>query len=102
MELSVLELKELIDRGEVTLVDVREPHEVEVCKIKGSVFIPMREISNQINKLDVEKEHAITCHSGVRSLHVVNYLIAHGYQALNVSGGIDMWASIVDKDMKRY
>ena len=45
MEIDVLKLKEMRDGGEsVTLLDVREPHELAICKVAGSVDIPMQQV----------------------------------------------------------
>ena len=102
MEIEVKKLKTSLDNNEMVLLDVREPYEVEICKIKGSLFIPMNEIPQNIDELDKEKKYAVMCHSGVRSLHVVNYLNSLGYSTFNVVGGIDKWAIDVDKNMIRY
>ena len=102
MEIEVLELKKMLKNKEVVLMDVREPYEVEICSIKGSLFIPMNEIPQNIEQLDKEKRYAVMCHSGVRSLYVSNYLNSLGYSTLNVTGGIERWAIVVDKNMKRY
>ena len=102
MEVEVLELKKMLKNNEVVLLDVREPYEVEICNVKGSLFIPMNKIPQNIDELDKEKRYAVMCHSGVRSLHVANYLNSLGYRTLNVIGGIEKWAADVDKNMTRY
>jgi len=102
MEVEVLELKKMLKNNEVVLLDVREPYEIEICNVKGSLFIPMNEIAKNIEQLDKEKRYAVMCHSGVRSLYVSNYLNSLGYSTLNVTGGIERWATDVDKSMKRY
>ena len=102
MEIEVLELKKMLKNNEVVLLDVREPYEIEICNVKGSLFIPMNEIPQNIEQLDKEKRYAVMCHSGVRSLYVSNYLNSLGYSALNVVGGIERWATVVDKNMIRY
>ena len=102
MEVEVLELKKMLKNNEVVLLDVREPYEIEICNVKGSLFIPMNEIPQNIEQLDKEKRYAVMCHSGVRSLYVSNYLNSLGYSTLNVTGGIERWATVVDKNMKRY
>ena len=102
MEVEVLKLKKMLDNNEVILLDVREPYEVEICHVKGSLFIPMNEIPQKLEQLDKEKNYAVMCHSGVRSLHVSNYLNSQGFIAMNVSGGIDMWSLSVEKNIKRY
>ena len=102
MEVEVLELKKMLKNNEVVLLDVREPYEIEICNVKGSLFIPMNEIPQNLEQLDKEKRYAVMCHSGVRSLYVSNYLKSLGNSTLNVIGGIDRWATDVDKNMNRY
>ena len=102
MEIEVFKLKEMLDNNEVVLLDVREPHEVEICNVKGSLFIPMNEIPQKLEQFDKDKSYAVMCHSGVRSLHITNFLNSRGFKSLNVIGGIDAWAIYVDKDLKRY
>ena len=102
MEVEVLELKKMLKNNEVVLLDVREPYEIEICNVKGSLFIPMNEIPQNIEQLDKEKRYAVMCHSGVRSLYVSNYLNSLGYSTLNVVGGIERWAIDLDKNMKQY
>jgi len=102
MEVEVLELKKMLKNNEVVLLDVREPYEIEICNVKGSLFIPMNEIPQNIEQLDKEKRYAVMCHSGVRSLYVSNYLNSLGYSTMNVTGGIERWATDVDKNMARY
>ena len=102
MEIEVFKLKEMLDNNEVVLLDVREPYETKICKITGSLFIPMNEIPHKVEQLDRGKSYAVMCHSGVRSLQVTNFLNSQGIKALNVMGGIDMWAIYVDKSLKRY
>ena len=88
MEVEVLELKKMLNDKEVVLLDVREPYEIEICNVKGSLFIPMNEIPQNIERLDKEKRYAVMCHSGVRSHHVANYLNSLGHSALNVVGAV--------------
>ena len=101
-EISVHELKKRIDEKNIVLIDVRERHELEVCKIGCSIDIRMDKIQDNIGQLDKKIEYAIICHSGVRSFNVAFFLINKGFLAYNVTGGIDSWAIEVDTMMKRY
>lgn len=102
MELNVFELKEKLDSKEITLIDVREDYEIEICHIKNSKHIIMNQIPNNLDLLDKKDRYAIICHSGVRSLAVSQYLVSKGYNVKNVTGGIDEWALRIEKSMKRY
>ena len=101
-EITVNVLKDKIKQGEVVLIDVREKHEYEFCKIKESLHIPMNEIPQNITELNPKKKYAIVCHSGVRAEMVTNYLIDNNFDAVNVVGGIDKWSPDIDPSVKRY
>ena len=101
-EISVHELKKRIDDKNIVLIDVRESHELEICKIGCSVDIILDQIPNNIGQLDKNMEYAIICHSGVRSFNVAFFLMNNGFLSYNVTGGIDSWAMEVDTSMKRY
>jgi sulfur-carrier protein adenylyltransferase/sulfurtransferase len=105
LEISVHETKQLLDNPAVPteLIDVREPHEFEICKIKGATFIPMRQIPENVAELPRDKRLLVYCHHGARSLRVVQYLRDQGLgMAINVAGGIDAWAGEIEPDMLRY
>ena len=105
LELSVEETKRLLDTqpDRVTLIDVREPHELDICRIPGSEAIPMRQIPEHVGTLPKDKHLLIHCHHGGRSLRVTQYLRANGYEAVtNVAGGIDAWSLAIDPTVPRY
>ena len=101
-EITVKGLKEKIKQGEIVLIDVREKHEYEFCKIKGSLHIPMNEIPQKIPELNPKEKYAVVCHSGIRSEMVTGYLIKNNFDAVNVVGGIDRWSQDIDPSVKRY
>tara|TARA_B100000131_G_C18033063_1_gene579253 strand:- start:548 stop:862 length:315 start_codon:yes stop_codon:yes gene_type:complete len=101
-EITVKVLNDKMKQGEIVLIDVREKHEHEFCKIMGSVHIPMNEIPQKIPELNPKDRYAIVCHSGVRSEMVTNYLIKNNFDAVNVVGGIDKWSRDIDPAVKRY
>ena len=86
-----------------SLLDVREPWEVERAAVKGAVCIPMGEIPNRVKDLDAQQPIVVMCHSGVRSLQVAQYLADMGFeQVFNLAGGIDAWSREVDPAVPRY
>lgn len=102
-EKTVSELKAMIDNGaDFQLIDVREPHEYEICNLKGEL-IPMAEVPDHLDKISKEKTVVVHCKGGVRSANIVNYLEAYGYQNLyNLKGGILAWANEIDHEMAKY
>jgi rhodanese-related sulfurtransferase len=101
--MTVDELKAKLDREEpLILLDVREDEELALARIPGAVHIPMNELPGRHGELDKAKPIAVLCHSGVRSAHVTHHLRELGYDAANVSGGIDAWSVSVDPSVPRY
>ena len=75
MEITVQDLHALRASGEpVTILDVREPDELAICKIDGSIDIPMREIPGNLDKIPRTGALVVICHSGMRSLQVTRWL----------------------------
>jgi adenylyltransferase/sulfurtransferase len=105
LEISVEETKRLLDTqpGATVLIDVREPHELAICRIAAAQHIPMRQIPEQLTTLPRDKHLLIHCHHGGRSLRVTEYLRANGFTTVsNVAGGIEAWAERVEPGMARY
>jgi rhodanese-related sulfurtransferase len=104
-QLSPLQVQELMDQSETkpVLLDVREPFEVEICAIEGSVNIPLQQISHAAAELDPEQEYVLICHHGMRSQRAGMIMAAQGFDKLvNLVGGIDAWACNIDSGMNRY
>jgi molybdopterin/thiamine biosynthesis adenylyltransferase/rhodanese-related sulfurtransferase len=105
LEISVNEAKRLLDSepARALLIDVREPHELEICRVEASEPIPMRQIPAHIGKLPKDRQLLILCHTGARSMRVTEFLRANGYPAVsNVGGGIAAWADKIEPGMRRY
>jgi len=90
-------------RGELALLDVREPWEFNVCRIEGSRLIPLAQLPARLGELDTGRTTVVICHHGVRSLRAAAYLEHCGFgDVVNLSGGIDAWARTVDRAMAVY
>ena len=103
--ITVTELKERLEQrnNKPLLLDVREPWEFAICHIDGSRLLPMREIPNAIQDLDIEQEIVVICHTGVRSLQVCYFLQHEGFtKVMNLSGGVHAWATTIDPQMPTY
>ena len=103
-EVTVQELKKMMDDNvDFQLIDVREPHEFDICNIKGEL-IPQGEIPSSVDKIDRTKKVVIHCRSGARSGNMVQYLEKnHQFDNLyNLKGGILAWAREIDPSMPTY
>lgn len=103
-EISVRELKNKIDAGEpVTVVDVRQPFELEIASLPNTIHIPMNEVQANLDKLDAENEIIVLCRTGIRSGKICEYLINNNFkQVRNVRGGIRAWAKEIDSSVPVY
>lgn len=103
-EKTVSELKQMMNSGaDFQLIDVREPHEFEICNLKGEL-IPMNEVPEHLDKIAKDKPVIIHCRSGARSGKICQYLeTEYGYNNLfNLKGGILAWANEIDPAMTKY
>jgi rhodanese-related sulfurtransferase len=103
-EISVGQVNALKKRGETfTLLDVREPWEVEKASIEGTKHIPMGEIPTRLQELDPDEHLIVVCHHGMRSLSVTNWLRQQGFEKVqSMRGGIDGWSRTVDPKIPIY
>lgn len=102
-EIQVEELKRRLDAGDdIFVLDVREPHEYQICNINGHL-IPLGDLAKRVNELDSSREIVAHCRSGVRSAKAVNFLRQAGFKKVtNLAGGILAWADRVDPKMPKY
>ena len=87
------------------LLDVRLPHEWDLCHIDGATLIPLQVLPDQLAELEDWREKPIycLCHLGKRSAMAQGFLRQQGFtNVVNVLGGIDAWACTVDPEMPRY
>ena len=85
------------------LLDVREPWELEICLIEGSVAMPMGSVPARFPELDRDREPVVICHHGGRSAQVCMFLERQGFSSvINLAGGVAGWAAQVDPRMAQY
>lgn len=101
--ISVEELKQRRDAGEdVFVLDVREPHEYQICNIQGHL-IPLNDLPKRVHELDSSREIVAHCRSGARSAKAVEFLRQSGFTKVrNLTGGILAWADKIDPSMPKY
>lgn len=103
-DISVTELKQRLDHGDqFQFIDVREPHEWQICRIPGTTLIPLGDLPKRLSELDPKAETIVHCKSGGRSGKAVELLKQNGFtNARNVVGGILAWSDQVDKSVPKY
>ncbi|MCB9555372.1 MAG: FAD-dependent oxidoreductase [Deltaproteobacteria bacterium] len=85
----------LDQRGDVTLVDVREPNEFESEHIPGALSLPLSQLRQGLDKLPQGGELWLYCRVGQRAYYAVRALRQHGFDARNLSGGLLTYQAII-------
>ncbi len=103
-EIDPGELAERLEGGEnIRLIDVREPHELEISHIEGADLMPLGELASHLNELDSAEEIVLFCKTGSRSARALELLAGAGFRKLkNLRGGINAWARQVDESQPVY
>jgi len=102
-DISAPQLVERLKTNHLQLIDVREPHEWDICRIDGATLIPLGQIENRISELDQDQEVIVYCKMGGRSKKAYNLLKDKGFTDLrNLKGGIRAWSEEVDPSMPTY
>jgi adenylyltransferase/sulfurtransferase len=102
-EITPRELKTRLDRGDdLFILDVREPHEYQICNIHGHL-IPLGDLPKRVSELDSSREIVAHCRSGKRSADAVEFLQKAGFKKIwNLKGGILAWSDEVDPTVPKY
>ena len=103
-EITVQRLNELWEENKkIQIIDIREDTERDHAFVKGTIHMKLTEISKRHTELDKNKNIFVMCHTGTRSQTVCKWLKEQGYNhCVNVLGGIDAWAALIDRSIRRY
>ena len=103
-EIDPVEVKAKMDRGDrFVLIDVREPHEYQICSIPNAKLIPLGDLPKRLNELNSADEIVAHCKSGIRSGKAVDFLKQAGFRKVrNMKGGILAWSDKVDPRVPKY
>ncbi len=90
---DVATLKEWMERGEATLVDVREPGEYMAERIDGAVSVPLAGVSAANVPASAGKKLVVHCLKGGRGAKACEKLLAEDptLEVYNLTGGISAW-----------
>jgi adenylyltransferase/sulfurtransferase len=103
-DITATQLAERLARGErIRLVDVREPHELEISRLEGAGLYPLGQLASRLSELDSAEEIVLFCKAGTRSARAVEVLVGAGFRKVrNLKGGINAWAKEVDPALPVY
>lgn len=89
----------------IQVVDVREPYEYALCSVQTkNINIPMGDIVDHLNKLDVQTPLYLVCKSGNRASAVANLLTTQYKftEVYVVEGGIEAYMHITQPTYEIY
>lgn len=102
-DIEPVELKRRIESGQpLTILDVREPHEYDLCNL-GGTLIPLGELPDRIGEIDRSASIVVHCKMGGRSAKAVALLREAGFSDVsNLNGGIIRWSKQIDASVPTY
>ena len=90
--------KKIKVKNNILLLDVRTVTEFDgpLSHIAGAVLLPIQELEQRVDELNEHKEKKIIviCRSGNRSQTGTRILISHGFNAVNMLGGMEAWNAV--------
>ena len=103
LDITAPELSERMKTNHLKLLDVREPHELEISALPDAVNIPLGELAGRLSELDSADEMIVFCKGGSRSARALELLASAGFKKTkNLKGGINAWAKEVDASLPVY
>ena len=103
-EIDPAAVKARRDSGEsFQLIDVRERHEYQICRIPQARLIPLGELPKRLHEIDPSLPIVVHCKTGGRSAKAADLLRRNGFTDVwNMTGGILAWSSKVDPSVPKY
>lgn len=90
-EIDVDELAERLQAPDAVVVDVREPDEYADGHVPGALALPLMDVPERFEEIATSGPVLVICASGGRSRRAADFLIEHGVDAINVTGGTRAW-----------
>lgn len=92
--LGPVELKELQEKGNLRIIDVRKKSDYEVGHLPEAISIPYEELENRLNELNKEELHVVYCYNNYCHLgsRAALLLARNDYSVMELSGGFKTWA----------
>jgi sulfur-carrier protein adenylyltransferase/sulfurtransferase len=102
-DITAPELAERVKTNHLKLLDVREPHELEISALPDAKNIPLGQLAARLSELDSAEDMVVFCKGGTRSARALELLVSAGFKKVkNLKGGINAWAKEVDPELPIY
>lgn len=102
--ISPVELfNELRSGRKITLLDVRDSHEWEICHLPNAKLVPEPLLLRKLSNLDKDSNIILYCRTGIRSARALKTLRGAGFKNLkHLEGGLHAWSDSVDPSFPKY
>ena len=88
-EITFNDFYKLYQKESLSVLDVREVEEFETLHLEGARNLPLSQLADTYEQLDKTQPYYVICKSGIRSARACQFLAEHGYEVVNVQGGMD-------------
>ena len=88
-EITFNDFYQLYQKETLSVLDVREVEEFETLHLEGARNLPLSQLADTYEQLDKTQPYYVICKSGIRSARACQFLAEHGYEVVNVQGGMD-------------
>ncbi|KXU14964.1 MULTISPECIES: rhodanese-like domain-containing protein [Streptococcus] len=88
-EITFNDFYQLYQKESLSVLDVREVEEFETLHLEGARNLPLSQLADTYEQLDKTQPYYVICKSGIRSARACQFLAEHGYEVVNVQGGMD-------------
>lgn len=85
------EVSDLLQNGQIQLIDVRQPHEHEAGRIGGDRLIELARLAQAAETIERDAPVVFYCRSGARSAMAAEAFRNAGFDAHNMAGGLLDW-----------
>ena len=94
-EIDTQKAKELIDQGNITIVDIRDSSAFEEGHIENAVSVNDTNIDEFVNTADKNKPVLCYCYMGISSQNAAQYFKEQGFDAVySMAGGFTEWQKV--------
>lgn len=94
LEIDPARLAEMLAAGEAEVIDVRRDYEHAEGRIPGSRHIELNDLTANADSIPKDRTVVFYCRSGNRSSLAAEAFEQAGFDARNLSGGIEAWVDL--------
>lgn len=91
MKSITVEELEQIEKDKAVILDIRDSEDFNRGRVDGAVNVPLSDVEDYVTGMDKSNTLYVMCHTGDKSMDVVESLTDAGFCAVNVAGGYRAW-----------